>query len=151
MVVYRSSKPKWKNSLSGAGAKRTGGRWNLRGTPVVYTSETKILSREETFNGPTGRVVPKSYVFMHIEIPDDLKIKIVTLDELKAAGIVMRPEGRTREEAEFGDRLLRALEYPVIAFPTAVDNEGFNYLINPDHPDVSRIKIVHHSPFWDRS
>lgn len=147
MVVYRSSKPKWKNSLSGEGAKRKGGRWNLPGTAVVYASETKDISREETFNGPTGRVVPKSYVFMYIEIPDDLKIRTVTLDELKREGIVMKPDKRTRKEAEFGDGLLNSLEYPIIVFPSAVDHKGLNYLINPNHPDATRIKIVDHSPF----
>lgn len=151
MLVYRSSRPTWKDSLSGEGARREGGRWNLPGTAVVYTSGTKTLSREETFNGPTGRVVPKSYVLMHIEIPDDLKIRIVTPDELKRKGIVMKADERTPKEAEFGNELLTSLEYPIIAFPPAVDGEGLNYLINPNHPDATRIKIVDHSPFSEKS
>src|SRR5680860_1567274 len=92
---------------------------------------------------------PKSYVLMHIEIPDDLKIRTVTHDELQGKGVVMKIDNRTRKEAEFGDELLVSLQYPVIAFPAAVQSEGFNYLINPNHPDAARIKIVDHSLFWE--
>jgi RES domain-containing protein len=36
------------DDLSGAGAKQTGGRWNERGLPLLYASESRALACLET-------------------------------------------------------------------------------------------------------
>ena len=36
------------DDLSGAGARATGGRWNARGTPLVYASTSRALACLET-------------------------------------------------------------------------------------------------------
>jgi RES domain-containing protein len=41
MIVYRLAKAKYSNDLSGKGAEKTGGRWNSKGTALLYTSESQ--------------------------------------------------------------------------------------------------------------
>ncbi len=48
MLLYRISKSKYANDLSGEGARRAGGRWNFKGTPVVYTADSTALATLET-------------------------------------------------------------------------------------------------------
>ena len=44
MITYRLTKSQYAMDLSGAGAAIYPGRWNILGTPVVYTSESRALS-----------------------------------------------------------------------------------------------------------
>jgi RES domain-containing protein len=45
--AWRFAKQPYASDLSGEGAKRTGGRWNSRGLPVVYLAEHPALALVE--------------------------------------------------------------------------------------------------------
>ncbi len=47
MRVYRLSKLKYSGDLTGRGAEMSGGRWNSKGSPNIYTSDSIALSRAE--------------------------------------------------------------------------------------------------------
>ena len=47
MIVYRIADRKYKDDLSGTGAKLIGGRWNSPGLPALYTSEHASLATLE--------------------------------------------------------------------------------------------------------
>lgn len=49
---------------------------------------------------------------------------------------------------ELGRRWAEEKEHPVLKVPSAVRGEaGWNYLINPRHPDFSRIRRLEVKPF----
>jgi RES domain-containing protein len=58
-------------AFSGEGAAKTGGRWNSRGVPVVYTSSTKSLAALETLVHLNPPVLFK-YVAFRLEFDDAL-------------------------------------------------------------------------------
>ena len=44
MIVYRLSRTRWADDLTGEGSRLHGGRWNHPGTPCIYTSESRALA-----------------------------------------------------------------------------------------------------------
>jgi len=44
MELYRLTKSKYKNDLSGTGAFLAGGRWNNKGTYLLYTAASRSLA-----------------------------------------------------------------------------------------------------------
>ena len=48
MRVFRIANEKYIRSLSGIGAERYGGRWNHKGTRVVYTAASRALAMAES-------------------------------------------------------------------------------------------------------
>ena len=74
MIVFRLCKGKYKNDLSGKGAEKSGGRWNSRGSAVIYTCESRALCTAEiAVHTPLG-IVPNDYLLLTIEIPDNISI-----------------------------------------------------------------------------
>ena len=82
MIVFRLSKSKYAADLSGKGAEMSGGRWNSKGTALVYTSQSAALCTVEiAMHVPLG-IIPLDYTLVTIEIPDDLTIQEISPDEL---------------------------------------------------------------------
>jgi len=82
MIVYRLSKSAWKNDLSGRGAEVTGGRWNSKGVPVLYTSSSRALCMVEiAVHTPMG-LLPTDYFMLGIDIPDTCPIEIISEKDL---------------------------------------------------------------------
>ena len=58
------------HDLSGAGAKKTGGRWNEIGTSIVYSSATRALACLETVVHLNAGGLPLNRYLVEITIPD---------------------------------------------------------------------------------
>ena len=69
MLVYRIAKKDVIKDLSGTGAKLYGGRWNHKGTAVVYTSETRALATVEFLVHVSLSNAPRGLMIATIEIP----------------------------------------------------------------------------------
>ena len=60
-------------TLDGEGARLAGGRWNPKGTPVIYASQSEALAYLEVLVGiRKQRVIPGDLVCLVIDIPDSL-------------------------------------------------------------------------------
>lgn len=147
MIVYRLSKSKYSNDLSGRGAEQAGGRWNSKGLPMLYTSASRALcTTEVAVHVPLG-VVPLDYVMVEIEIPDKL-IQIVDLIFLPNN---WKEFPHTEYTKKIGNEFLKNFQNLTLKVPSAVVNGDFNYLINPLHKDFSKLKINKIEPFeFDR-
>ena len=144
MIVFRLSKSKFANDLSGKGAEKSGGRWNSKGTALVYTSESRALCTTEiAVHTPLGNL-PLDYMLISIEIPDNVHIQeIISLD---------LPENwksfpNLHSTQAIGDRFVAEGIFSVLKVPSAVVQDEFNYLINPAHTLSSSIKIKVIEPF----
>lgn len=139
MIVYRLAKAKYSNDLSGKGAEKTGGRWNSKGTALLYTSESRALCTAEiAVHTPLGSV-PNDYVLISIEIPDDSSITQASLEELPENWKSFPHPHATQE---IGDRFIDGNSALVLKVPSAIVQGDFNYLVNPQHPEFGNISIV---------
>lgn len=144
MIVFRLSKSEFANDLSGRGAEKAGGRWNSKGTAVVYTSESRALCTTEiAVHTPLG-ILPVDYVLIAIDIPTS-----VTVRELKANELP--PDWKSLPHAhstqEIGDAFVADNQSAVLKVPSAVVQGEYNYLINPHHKDIKKIKVKLIEPF----
>jgi RES domain-containing protein len=144
MNVYRLSKEKYRNDLSGKGAELAGGRWNSKGRPMVYSSESISLCTAEAAVHLPLILIPRDYYLITIDIPDMLPVDEVQLSDLS-------PNWRWEPPASFtqvrGDRFLPDANFCILKVPSAVIPADHNYLLNPAHKDFSKISIAFTEPY----
>ncbi len=139
MIVFRLSKSKYSHDLSGIGAEKTGRRWNSKGIAMVYTSESRALCTTEiAVHTPLG-ILPKDYELITIDIPDSVKIFELNLKVLPTDWKSIPHSGTTQE---LGDGFVKENKYAVLKTPSAVVQSDFNYLINPNHKEFHKVKIL---------
>ena len=76
MIVYRIAKKEYIEDLSGNGAKRTGGRWNLKGIPILYCASTSSLAILEKLVSIDMDLLPEDLCIAALEIPKSKILKI---------------------------------------------------------------------------
>ena len=139
MRVYRLSKEKYKDDLSGAGAEKFGGRWNNKGTRMVYTADSRALAKLEVAVNLALHRIPKNYFLTIIELPDaevlDYDIKLLKGKHWKNNP----PIKFTQSE---GDHFVASGKSLALKVPSAVVEGDYNYIINPAHPKITKLKIV---------
>ena len=82
MLVYRIAKTKHITDLNGTGAKLFGGRWNEKGTPLVYTSSSISLAILESLVHFPLHLAPGDMSLSFINIPDALIENSIELNSL---------------------------------------------------------------------
>ena len=147
MIVYRIERHKYlKDALSGIGASLSeGARWNSFGTKLVYTAESRALAMlEVTVHLDLTSELPNDRLFVEIEIPDELAIVSLNKSQLPKNWNSKPP---IHFSQIVGDNFVKMQQFPVLKVPSAIVEEEFNYLINPDHHDAQKIKIISSKPF----
>lgn len=121
--------------FDGAGARHIGGRWNSPGHPVIYAAETFSGALLEILVHANLNRLPRAQAYVQIEIPDDIGIERIGIDDV--------PGWQDEDQAasrSFGDQWLSELRTAVLMVPGIVTRGiEHNILINPLHPDFSRI------------
>ncbi len=138
MKVYRLSRKKYSEGLSGKGAAIVGGRWNSRGTQIIYTAQSRALALAEVAVHLTVATLPNDFMMVEIELPDDISIAVLDPKELPKRWNVFPYNLQTQS---FGDSFVKESENAVLRVPSAVVPGDHNFLINPSHPDFSKVKI----------
>ncbi len=131
-------------AFDGEGARRYGGRWNPRGTAVVYTAESLSLSALELLVHSDADLLPSNFVAFEVTIPDTLPIERI---ELTALPDRWREIPAPLELAALGAAWLSAQKTAVLAVPSAVVPQEGNVLLNPAHPDFAQLSISPPQPF----
>ncbi|GAB3531225.1 RES family NAD+ phosphorylase [Pontibacter brevis] len=144
MIVYRLSRGKYRNDLSGRGAELAGGRWNSKGVALLYTSESIALCTVEiAVHMPLG-IVPADYYLISIHIPDSAPTKELAVEELPADWKSFPHANSTQE---IGDAFVLESEYLVLKVPSATVQGTYNYLVNPRHAAFGTIATIEAVPF----
>jgi len=138
MQVYRISKTDYIDNLTGAGAEAYGGRWNRKGTRMVYTSESRSLASVEYLVHVPFAIVPDDLSIVSIEIPDKIKAQQLNLSKLPKN---WREYPAPDSLAIIGSDWAKTRRSLLLRVPSAVVDDEFNVLINPLHPDFDLIKI----------
>lgn len=127
--------------LTGKGAEVTGGRWNRKGLPVVYTATSAALAALETIVHLNGGGLPLNRYLVRIEIPDDVWAARRTSTAMELPlGWECRPAGKV--SLDIGDEWLRTAKTALFEVPSVIVPEETNLLINPQHKDASMIQAV---------
>lgn len=139
MFVYRIAKKVVVKDLTGTGAKLFGGRWNHKGTAVVYTSETRALATVEFLVHLCLSNAPSGLMIATLEIPDNTVPEDVPRASL-ARG--WRDYPPPREVADLGTRWAMAKKSLLLKVPSAVVEQEYNILINPLHSDMEKVVLL---------
>jgi RES domain-containing protein len=149
MEVYRLSRKKFSDSLSGKGAAAKGARWNSTGVEMIYTAANRSLAMAEVAVHFTLATLPSDYVMITVYIPDNISVQKLNISDLPMNWNAFPHPTSTQW---FGDRFITDNKFCILQVPSAVTKGDFNILINPNHSESMEIKIVNIEdfPFGDR-
>jgi len=144
MIVYRLGSSKHSHDLSGKGAELVGGRWNSKGVAMLYTCSSRALSvTEVAVHTPLG-IVPSDYCLTQIDLSGNITIyELPQTQYPKDWQEFPHPVSTKR----IGDKFIKDGKHLVMQVISAVVPGDFNYLINPNHKDASKIWIRNVSAF----
>lgn len=131
-------------AFDGEGARLYGGRWNHKGLPMVYTSATQSLAALEVLVHHRVPIPPFEFVALAADLPTRLKIETISVQDLPTD---WQTDPAPIELQDLGSEWLQRASSLVLAVPSAIIETEFNYLINPRHPDFTRLKLRPATPF----
>ena len=146
MTVFRVEREKYLNTtLTGIGASMTSGyRWNSLNTKLVYTAESRALALLEiSMHLDLSEDLPTDRYFVEIDIPDTVIIQEVKIEDLPADWNSKPPNTTTQI---IGDDFVLENNAAILKVPSSIVPQEYNYLINPNHPDAGKIKVISKSP-----
>jgi len=138
MKVYRIEREKYLDTtLQGVGAALTEGyRWNSLNTYLVYTAESRALATlEVSVHLDFLEDLPKDRFYVEIEIPDEIEIVVLPIEQLPENWDSKPP---ILETQFIGDDFVSQKNAAVLKVPSAIVPPEYNYLINPNHPDSKK-------------
>jgi len=134
------------DAFSGEGARRFPGRWNHRGTPIVYLAGSLSLVALEVLANLDDTALLRGYV--SIEVVFDARMcKKLTVDSLPEDWNEVPTPTSTRD---IGTLWAEALDSCLLAVPSAIISDESNYLLNPLHADIRKVQFGPPKEFdWD--
>ena len=124
------------SAFSGEGARLYGGRWNRKGTPMVYTAGSQSLAMLEML--VQDEPLRARYMMLSAVLPKNLRIERVTAGQLPAG---WRDPGAHHQLQAIGSDWVKRGSSVALAVPSAVIPYETNYLLNPLHQSMARIVI----------
>jgi RES domain-containing protein len=140
VIVWRLTL-KQHTAPDGEGARRYGGRWNKPGMPVVYTSGTLSLAALEYLVHVDSDILPDALVSVRATIPDSLKMEAINTANLP---VDWKEKMIPVSLQQLGTDWANHAKSLVLKVPSVVIEHEWNYVLNPLHPDFSKIS-------WDAS
>jgi RES domain-containing protein len=132
------------SAFDGEGARRYPGRWNHRGTPMVYCTTALSLGVLEVFVHLDPDELPDDLVAIRDELPDDLVPEEVELRALPA-GWSQTPGPAALQD--LGSAWVAASRGVALSVPSAIIPAERNILLNPGHPAIARLVRKTEEPF----
>jgi RES domain-containing protein len=128
--VYRIlRKPYSTKPLDGEGAYLFGGRWSSPGTRLAYTAEHLSLAMIEYFIHIDPDDPPNDLVVLTAEIPDG--VSRISISQTPSRPVL----------TGIGDRFASNARAAILIVPSALAPTESNWLINPRHPEFSKIRL----------
>jgi RES domain-containing protein len=126
-----------RSAFTGEGARVYGGRWNSRGTAVVYVSEHESLAALELFVHLTPLSPNDRYLSFRLDWED----KLTEYFPVKSLPSNWNAEPPMFQTMQIGDEWARAGKCVALAVPSVLSTSEMNFLLNPKHTDFKKIKI----------
>ncbi len=152
MIVYRIASLRYARDLSGRGAELYGGRWNPRGTPMIYAASSRALAYLELLVHVQADALPLGMALLSISIPDDSiseppSLKADWYDDVRytqgiGSSFAMSPPESGSAEISAKRSTTQSTSHLAMLVPSVIIPEEFNAIINPSHHRASEITIV---------
>jgi RES domain-containing protein len=126
----------------GEGARRFGGRWNHKGTALVYCAETTSLCALEVL--ANSAALPIGMVMIVADVPDSLAVRTINEIDLPAGWQNPMPLKFTKD---LGTKWAGDKATAVLSVPSAVVPHERNFLLNPKNVDFGKIRFHNPEPF----
>jgi RES domain-containing protein len=128
------------DDLTGKGAEKTGGRWNRKGTPLIYSSSSIALACLETLVHLAGGLpLPLNRYLVQITIPPTAWRKRAVFDRAAHVGWDAEPPGLV--SMDWGTQWARSGTHLLAEVPSVVVPEESNILINPAHASAAHLSV----------
>jgi len=138
-VLYRIARTKYARDLSGEGARLAGGRWNHKGTPIIYTAESRSLAcLEALVHMSQAEFLIKRKIVL-IEISKTIAPQIIDKSSLPRDWRQYPPFLKL---ADIGTQWAVSMKSLLLQVPSAVVPDEFNILINPAHRDMKFVTVA---------
>lgn len=142
MKVYRITGKRHAKDIGGTGSALHGGRWNKKGSPVLYTGESKEIALLETIAHTPPAIIP-SLDLLTFDLPDDSIITIKIKD---------LPDNWTHYPApsilaEIAENWINSNKSIALSVPSCIIHSSRNYILNCRHPEYSKVKLISHTGF----
>ncbi len=141
MLVYRIVLEKWSQSLTASGQ---AARWNSSGRYVLYTAGARSLACLENVVHRNSRGLNQLFKTMVIEIPDDVFIEKIKVENLPDNWHEFESYNITQQ---LGDAWLDGMKSAVLSVPSAIIPAEQNFLLNLQHPDFQKVKLLRTEDF----
>lgn len=139
ITVYRICKTKYSaTAFDGEGAYRFGGRWNSRGTRLIYTAGSLALAALEMLVHLDDETLLADYSYLPAQLDENL---ILPVGEFRPLPPEWSASPAPLQIQRIGDEWAQSLISPILEVPTSVIPLEKNYLLNPAHPDFQRIVL----------
>ena len=142
MIIYRITEKKHAGDLAGTGAAVYGGRWNKKGTPVLYTGENIEIALLETIVHVPPLLVP-DLVLLTLEIPDHS----VTEIELSKLPKNWKAYPAPSILSEIAEAWVNERKTIALKVPSCIIHSSHNFILNCNHPDYSQVKLIDQQDF----
>lgn len=145
MEVWRLCRARHEaTAFSGIGAEKAGGRWNLKGHAMVYTSEHLSLAALELLVHVAAENVPDDLISIKGTLPADVSVRELREADLPAH---WRTYPAPAELPAIGTAWLSEQRTAVLIVPSAINPLERNLLLNPRHADMKRLLVERGKPF----
>ena len=142
MIVYRITGKKHAGDLAETGAAVYGGRWNKKGTPVLYAGENIEIALLEIIVQVPPLLVP-DLVLLTLEFPD-ISVTEIEINKL--------PKNWTAYPAptilsEMAEDWISEGKTIALKVPSCIIHSSHNFILNCNHPDYNLVKLMDQQDF----
>jgi RES domain-containing protein len=124
-------------AFTGEGSRVFGGRWNSRGTSVIYLSEHESLAALELLVHTMPLLPGERYFSFRVEWDE----KLTEYFPIKKLPPEWKVEPASIASMQIGDDWVRSGRSVALALPSLLSTSELNFLLNPNHPEFKKIKI----------
>lgn len=123
--------------LSGVGGLQAAGRWHTRGKRIVYLADHPSSALLEMLVHMSRDLIPIGYQLLRVIASEPINLGHVDSD-------LLTPDWRSQpaQTRRIGDEWLDKAATVLLQVPSAISEQGNNYLLNPAHPDAAKITVA---------
>ncbi|MGA2740128.1 MAG: RES family NAD+ phosphorylase [Bryobacteraceae bacterium] len=140
--LWRLYRAQYGPGLDGIGGTFADGRWHTLGERVVYFGGSAAIVVLERMAHTDPDLLPDDLRLALFEFPEPVQETKVEFATLPANW--NKDENATRS---IGGRWRQRLSSCLLAVPSAILPEESNFVLNPEHPEAKRLRLVRERPF----